>query len=401
MGRRLIGGALVAIGLIAASLAWAGFAASRTVLDPARSEAIATDLYQDREVRNQLRSSMASALDAALPDGVQVSRTELVAAADRALDDPAVEALLVGGLIRSHQRFLGEDPNPDQPIVIDGAAMARASRAALINLRPELANSVPEPPSVPVELPTERLPDASGFRTWLNASVAMLASVAVGLVVAAFVLTNDRPRVLRRVGYWAIGASLFWIVVGFVLPELAHLLIPGAAAILAALWGVAAGGMLEPSRTALIAGVAAVVLSFVWAGIAALVGGGRSQPAGRRERVPDQRPRPSRPVPQAHRPAPRPTPAPAAAAPPRPVRTPGPATPPRGVPAVSPAATPPGVPASQTAPGVPASQTAPGVPAHKPAPAHAPASQPAPRWVEGVGYVDESGGPERDDTRPG
>lgn len=382
MGRRLIGGALVAVGLIAASLAWAGFAASRTVLDPSRSEAIATDIYGDREVRAQLRSSMASALDAAIPEGVQVSRAELVAAADRALDDPAVEALLVGGLIRAHQRFLGEDPNPDSPIVIDGAAMARASRSALVNLRPELVNVVPEPPSLPVELPTERLPDASGLRTWLNATVALLAAVAVGLVVAAFVLTNDRPRVMRRVGFWAIGASVFWLLVGVVLPELAHLLLPGAAAILAAMWGVAAGGMIEPSRTALLAGVGAVVVSFLWAGVAALAGGGREprarpepRRAGSAGRVATSRPPARRapvgaaagtvvgaaPVGHVARSG-----APVAASG-RPVRTPGPITPPQGSPAV-------------------------------PGPAIAPPRPPSssPRWIEGVGYVDDP-----DATSPG
>jgi hypothetical protein len=389
MGRRLIGGALVAVGLIAASMAWAGFAASRTVLDPGRSEAIATDLYQDREVRAQLRSSMASALDAAIPESVSVSRSELVAAADRALDDPAVESLLVGGLIRAHQRFLGDDPNPDEPIVVDGAAMARASRSALVNLRPELANTVPEPPSVPVELPTERLPDAGGFRTWLNATVAMLAAVAVGLVVAAFVLTNDRPRVLRRVGFWAIGASVFWLLVGVVLPELAHLLLPGAAAILAAMWGVAAGGMIEPSRTALGAGVATVILSFAWSGIAALVTGGRREPSARIEPGVAAGARPGRPGRSTRpgtvsRPMPSPAPVgrvpqPASASAAGPMRTPGPVTPPQGVPVAPGASAPPSTPAPFPAP---------------PQAASPPST--APRWVEGVGYVDDP-----DATNPG
>jgi hypothetical protein len=365
MGRRLVGGALVAFGLIAASMAWAGYAASRTVLDPGRSEAIATDLYQDREVRAQLRSSMASALGAALPANVRVSRTELVAAADRALDDPAVEALLVDGLVRAHQRFLGADPRPDDPIVIDGAALARAGRASLVNVRPDLINAIPEPPSVPVTLPTERLPDAGGFRTWLNGAVATLAAIAVGLVVAAFVLTNDRPRVLRRVGFWAIGASVFWLVVGVVLPELAHLLIPGAAAILAAMWGIAAGGMVEPSLTALIAGVAAVIVSFLWVAIAALFGVRQratprtAEPRPRREPAPA--PRPSTPGPLQS-----PVPAPVHGAS-QPVRTPGPITPPQGTPVVAP------------------------VPAPAPSAARAPFPASAPRWVEGIGYVDDDG----------
>jgi hypothetical protein len=382
MGRRLVGGVLVACGLMAASLAWAGYAASRTVLDPGRSQAIADDLYRDREVRAQLRSSMASALGAALPDQVRVSRAELVAAADRALDDPAVEALLVGGLIRSHQRFLGADPRPDEPIVIDGSAIVSASRAALVNVRPDLIN-IPEPPSVPVTLPTDRLPNAGGFRTWLNGVVAMLAAVAVGLVVAAFVLTNSRPRVMRRVGFWAIGAAAFWLVVGFVLPQLAHLLIPGPSAILAAMWGVAAGGMLEPSRNALVAGVAAVIVSFIWAGLASILGGRSPAPA-------HEPPRPVRhpsssPAPSPVAVAPARSPAPATTA--RPTRTPGPGTSPRGIPAVpervAPAA------ATPMPPGVPNTGTPAPVATHRPAPPGVPTARPAPRWVEGVGYVDD------------
>lgn len=371
MGRRLIGGVLVAIGLIAASLAWTGYAVSRTLLDPGRSQAIADDLYQDREVRAQMRNSMADALDAAIPESVQVERSELVAAADRALDDPLVEDLLVGGLIRAHQRFLGEDPNPDEPIVIDGAAMATASRTGLVNVRPELATVVPEPPSMPVTLPTERLPNAGGFRTWLAGAVAMLAAVAVGLVVAAFVLTNDRPRVLRRVGFWAIGAAAFWLLVGVVLPELAHLLIPGPAAIFGAVVGVAAGGMIQPSITAAVAGAGAVVLSFVWAAVAAMMGRG---PAPVRAGRPRGEPAPvGAPVPvQAHAAGvpshhqqpvshqqPMPPMQPAAPAPPVPTQPP-PSQPPPSQPPPPPGAAPP--------PSVP---------------------QRAPRWVEGVGYVND------------
>ncbi|MFP3905563.1 MAG: hypothetical protein ACLFWR_00905 [Acidimicrobiales bacterium] len=361
MGRRLVGGVLVACGLIAASLAWTGYAVSRTLLDPGRSQAIADDIYQDREVRAQMRSSMADALDAAIPDDVSVNRSELVAAADRALDDPAVEALLVGGIIRSHQRFLGEDPDPDEPIVVDGAAMASASRTALVNLRPELINVVPESPSLPVTLPTDRLPDAGGFRAWLNGAVAMLAAVAVGLVVAAFVLTNDRPRVLRRVGFWAIGAAAFWLLVGVVLPQLAHLLLPGPAAIFGAVVGVAAGGMIEPSRNALIAGVGLVILSLLWMAGGALLGRDTA-PAPRR-----QRPR-HEPVPVGATRSPVPPPA-SPSAPPAPA--PAPARAPAPAPATAQVA------AQPPPPPPPSSMPPPSAP------------QRAPRWVEGVGYVDD------------
>jgi hypothetical protein len=360
MGRRLVGGVLVAIGLIAASLAWTGYAASRTVLDPGRSQAIADDLYQDREVRAQLRSSMADAMARALPEGVSASRSELVAAADRALDDPAVEELFTGAMIRAHHRFLGEDPAPDEPIVVEGAALAAASRTALINARPELATVVPEAPSLPVTLPTERIPDAGGFRAWLNGAVAMLTAIAVGFVAAAFVLTNDRPRVLRRVGFWAIGAGAFWLLVGVVLPVLAHLLMPGQAAIFSALIGVAAGGMIPPSINAVVAGVAAVLVSLLWSVVASLSGRRRAPAPPRRERRRERAAEPD-PAPSAYPPTPRRPATPQQAAAAYGVAPSRPAPPPRPAPQAPTAA----------------------------APAPATPFPNAPRWVEGVGYVDD------------
>ena len=341
MGRRLAGGVLVGFGLVAASLAWVCLSMSRTVLDPERSEAIAEDVYRDPEVRAQLERSMATAVDEAIPEGVTVSRLDITDAAERALDDPAVEQLLVGGLVRAHQRFLGADPNPDEPIVVDGTALAAATRVELVNAQPELAAVVPEVPSIAVTLPTDSIPDAGGLRGRLVAATALLAAVGAGLVVAAIVVTNDRARVLRRVGFWLIGAAAFWVVIGTALPSLAHLMLPDQAAIIAAIWGVAAGGMRQPSITAAVVGVAALVLSVVWMAGSAIARRYGNRPA-RREAAP--------------------------------------------APAYVPVA---------------AATRAPASPAPAPAPIYAPApptayaptySRPAdasPQWVEGVGYVDD------------
>ena len=300
MGRRLIGGVLVGIGLVVASLAWTGFSLNRTIFDPGRSVAVAEALYDDVEVRDQMRSSLATSLGAAIPEQLEVSRAELLAAADRALDDPAVEAAITDGLVRSHQRFLGLDPRPEEPIVIDGTALAASARTSLIAARPELLTVVPEIPSVPVALPVDRLPNGGAAREWLNGAVALLAALAVGLVASAFVLTNDRARITRRVGYWAIGAGAFWLVIGIVLPQLAHLLIPGQAAILAAIWGVAAGGMIGPATVAAAAGAAAVVVGIMWSGVNRL--------RGRSGARIDERPRPAPQMPHSPRPAPAPAP---------------------------------------------------------------------------------------------
>ncbi len=383
MGRRLVGGALVAVGLIAASLAWAAFSLTRTVLDPDRSERIADAVYDDPAVRSYLGDAMVAAASPFIDAGA--SRGDVDAAARRALDNPTVEEAMIGGLVRAHQRFLGEDPRPDEPIVVDASALAAATRRELVNTDPELLGGLPEVPSFAVILPTESMPSVGGARTTVVGAVAFLALVAVGLVVAAFVVTDNRARVLRRVGFWAIGAAAFWVVVGVVIPSLAHLLLPDEATVVASLWGVGAAGMVQPSLVAAGAGVAALVLSLIWMLGSAVVARGdrrrarnRSEPAGRSRRAVagsgprrtsvasaaagqhsgPRVPRGARPVDpvDAYTARGHARPAGGAAASAAPIRTPGPATPPRGVPVV---------------------------------PADPPRSQPAPRWVEGVGYVDD------------
>lgn len=367
MGRRLVGGVLVGLGLVAASLAWAAFSLTRTVLDPESSDRIAEAMYDDPQVQAYVVDAMSAAV-VPVVEGV-VPPADVQAATRRALDDPQVEELLVGGLVRAHQRFLGEDPRPDEPIVVDGSALVTATRRELVNSDPELLASLPEVPSIAVTLPTDAIPDAGGLRSMVIGAVALLAVATLSLVAAAFVITDDRARVLRRVGFWAIGAAAFWVIVSLVVPSLAHLLMPDEATVMASLWGAAAQGMVDPSITAAAIGVVALILSIVWMAGSAIMRSSRRRSTRGAEQ--EGRPRPAdRPEP------PRPTtPSPVYATstrttpsqgPPtgqsRPVVTPGPATPARGTPVIPPS----------------------------------PSPAPSRRWVEGVGYVDDT-----DSTRPG
>lgn len=348
----------MALGLVAASLAWAAFSLTRTVLDPESSERIAEAMYDDPEVQAFIVDATASAV-VPVVEGV-VTAPEVESAVRRALDDPQVEELMVGGLVRAHQRFLGEDPRPDEPIVVDGTALVSATRRELVNSDPELVVVLPEVPAIGLTLPTDAIPDAGGIRSMVIGAVALLAVATVALVVAAFVITDNRARVLRRVGFWAIGAAAFWVVVGLVVPSLAHLLMPDDATVMASLWGAAAEGMIDPSVIAACAGVVALVLSVIWMAGSAIAHGSRRR-TGRSSAAAAQSPAaraPATQVPVARR-------EPPYQGPPRqradtgqtpPVVVPGPATPPRGIPVVP-------------SPSVPT---------------------PGRRWVEGVGYVDDS-----------
>jgi hypothetical protein len=360
MGRRLVGGVLVALGLVAASLAWAGFSLTRTILDPDASQRIAAAVYDDPEVQEFLKDSMVAGAAPFLDAGVP--RADVHEAAARALDDPQVEAAMVGGLVRAHQRLLGEDPRPDEPITIDATALAAATRTQLVNSDPDLLGGLPEVPQLSVALPSESIPDLGNLRATVVGAVALLATATVAFVAAAFIVTDNRARVLRRVGLWAIGAAAFWVVFALAVPWLAHLLMPDEAIVMASIWGVAAEGMIDPSVVAACAGVVALVLSIIWMLGSATVRSSRRRAARRRGDAEPQRGRETSP----HRSATvdpatayeergrarRPTPVARA----EPVRSPGPATPPQGVPVVR---------------------------------SEPPASS-GPRWVEGVGYVDDA-----------
>jgi hypothetical protein len=263
-------------------------------------------------------------------------------------------------LVRAHQRLLGDDPRPDEPIVVDATALAAATRAELVNSDPELLGGLPEVPSFAVELPIESIPDLGGVRTTLLGAVAFLAAATVAFVAAAFVVTDNRARVLRRVGLWAIGAAAFWVIFGLVVPWLAHLLMPEEAIVMASIWGVAAEGMIDPSIVAACAGVVALILSIIWMIGSAALRSSRRRSARRRAdpatAAPDRTVAPSADSAAAYEARGRGRRTYAVDRPP--AAAPGPPTPARGTPIVPPRI-------------------------------ETPRQSTGPQWVEGVGYVDD------------
>ena len=237
--RRSLAAALLGISLWIGSMAWSGLLMTRTVLDPGRSEAVADALLEDEAVRAQLEANIAGGVRAALPDGAPVDPATIDVGAESALASPAVESLVRGALVRTHQAFLGEGDAPGSIVV-------------------------PDEPSVEVPLPTERVPDLGPVRSWLVDTVPLLAAVAAVGSALALVVTTDRPRVLRRAGVWAIGLSALVLVVAFGVPALAQQVAPGQATIVAALVAALARTTRWPALILAAAGVAGVLVSYVW-----------------------------------------------------------------------------------------------------------------------------------------
>lgn len=337
MFRRVIAGVILGPGLLIGSFAWSGFLALRTVFDEDRSREVAEELLDNDEVRNQLAENLGVAIEAAVPDGVPITAQEVDAAALAVLDDPRVTNLILDAFGSTHKAFLGQG---DAPESLDLGPVAEVAREQIVAIAPGVAESIPDSPDLVVELPTERIPDSSPVKSFLETSVPFLAAFSLVMVLLAFLTTSDRPSVLKRAALWAIGTTLVYLIIGLGVPALLRSIAPSQAEVLAALLTALLRTTLVPSIVLGAVGAGLLIASWVW-------------PTGDRVRG---RPDPV-PVPRAH---PAPAPVPRAQPAPAPLPRPQPAAPASPAPASAPA------------------QGSPSVPSPVPSPAPAPPPAPAP-----------------------
>lgn len=356
MFRRVIAGLILGPALLIGSFAWWGFLALRTVLDESRTQTIAEELLDNDAVVDQIGLNIGRALEGAMPDSIQLSEDQVDAGVQIILTDPVVRELIVDSLGTTHRAFLGLD---DAPATIDLGPALESARTRIGSVAPDIAEELPS--SFVVELPTERIPDASPVKGFLERTVPLLAGMSIVMALLALLTTSDRSQVLGKASRWAIGTTAFYLIVGIGVPYLLRGFAPDQAEVLAALLAAVLRAALVPSIV--LGGVGAVLLamSMFW-------------PDGRRarERRPRREPRPApamsaphvspppAPAPRSRPVAPDPTAAMPAAAP-----TPSAPAPPHS--AFAPPPTPP--PTAPPQPPTPTASPQPTVPPRSPTPA--------------------------------
>lgn len=259
--RRGLASLIIGLSLMVASLSWAGFTLSRTILDPGRSERLADQLLENPEVRQALVLRMSDALEEQIPPEVPVPRGVIEAGAEAALDDPRIEALIRDGFVQVHQNALAGN---DEPVAIDAGALGAAGRDALVEVRPELEPFLPPTPTVAVELPTTGLSWVGTVKDRVDRYTGIGAVFALLGASAAFVVASDRAAVLRRVAFWGYGAAAFWIVLGYGIPWLAGNLSPTSAAIATAAADVFFGAMIRPAIVIAVLSTVLLIIGFAW-----------------------------------------------------------------------------------------------------------------------------------------
>lgn len=263
--RRGFAGLILGLSLVVASISWAGFIMSRTVLDPGRSERLAEQVFDNEELRSVLTSRLADSLGAALPSDIVVPNQTLEAAAALALDNPQVQELVQTAIVDTHRQALEGDV---QPVVIDSAVISDTVRSSLIATNPELGATIPELPSTTIELPTTGLNFLGTLKGFVDQVTILSALAALAGAATALVITSDRPSVLRRVAFWALGASAFWLIIAYGVPFLAGLIGPASSALITAAIDVFFGAMVQPAIILAAVGVGLFALSMFWSSVA-------------------------------------------------------------------------------------------------------------------------------------
>jgi hypothetical protein len=258
--RRFAAALLVGLALLAASVAWGAFTTSFTVFRPGGSERVADVLVEAPAVRDMLAAALAKSLTSGKSDGPQIPGAEVESIARRVLDDPRTLALLRTAVVGAHRRIVGA---ADGPVQLDMAPVAQAARDALIGAHPELAASLPASPST-VEMPTDKLPKLAPLRGHIGRIGRAAGLAAVWLLLGAFLVASDRPKVLRRAGRWAVGVGLASMATGWLLPSLLSRVENPSLSVIGALAIAVVGPMVVPAVILVAAGAAATVVARAW-----------------------------------------------------------------------------------------------------------------------------------------
>ncbi len=216
----------VHFGMLLATLAFASWWTSHTILDTARTRRVTDAVLENADVRHFVAGKIASitapAVGAApLRAATATARSAHPAASaqdalgtklDVVLDQPAIRAKLEAFVTDAHDELIGVST---KPAVLDQATVHTLVAAALPSLPPADLAKVHavtfNPPRVGA-LATSRNALAGRFWLFLAGAAALLA-----LVLAT---TRDRRATLKLVGRWLIGISLMHLLVLWIVPVL-------------------------------------------------------------------------------------------------------------------------------------------------------------------------------------
>ncbi|MGD9794471.1 MAG: hypothetical protein AB7V43_13425 [Acidimicrobiia bacterium] len=248
--RRIVAEIVLSIALLAGSLAFTGWWFRSTMLEPRRTERIASTALESPEVRQALGSAIAGAVADSTGQPKSVVEPFVTKALDSGTDLTGLSSVIAD----AHAAAIGDGPSR---VGLTKEALTPLVGAELAGQADGAGFSVPQ---------VDRLQSLRANLTgWLGA-LAMLCGAGV---VAAMILHPNRPLVFRRLGIWLLSMSVWQLLITWVLPALiVPKLTDNPWALLAAKVAEAAAADLRSALAALcVAGVASLVAGVAWASV--------------------------------------------------------------------------------------------------------------------------------------
>jgi hypothetical protein len=209
---------LVHFGMLLATLAFASWWTSRTILDPSRTRRVTTTVLEDADLRHYVAHEIAPVVASAVgpqklstaTGGTQAANAAAEQRLSAVLDNPGIRTRLETFIVDAHERLIGLRA---QPAVLDKGTVDQIVHAALPTLSAaELAKIPPVKVDVPQVAALNHSRNALHHRFWpftLGALILLGAALAFG---------QDRRSTVKLIGRWLIGISVVHLVVLWIVP---------------------------------------------------------------------------------------------------------------------------------------------------------------------------------------
>lgn len=202
---------LLALGFIAASLAYSGWWASRTVFDSAATGRAAHALLASPAVQHDMAQQLGDQLSRQL--GRADSDPHVTAAVTTALHDPRVITAFSDAVEEVHAALLGNDR---ETVTLDTTALTKSVRSALEKEDPQLAARLSKTAAFKADIDSSKLP-ALGHLHDLGRDAVFLGALAALLMLGcSLLMAHDRKsigRFGRRLAYMSFPPLVLFVLV--------------------------------------------------------------------------------------------------------------------------------------------------------------------------------------------
>jgi hypothetical protein len=262
--RRLVTSLFVAFAVLLASAAFTAFWLQQTVFSPQRSEIAAQRAIQAPFVTKLVVDQVDQLMLSALPPPVvaQLGKDRIRASVSEAVRDPQVVATLTHAFAQAHRGLAAGGAN--QPVVVDGAPVARAIGASLSKVSPQVGQAVAAKP-MQVQLPSKIISDLSRAKDLVDALVMWCGGLALLFAIAALGVSKNRAGLLQHLGGWMIGLTVVQFALAWVLPTMVLPHFGSWGALAAQISSDLTGGTVTALIALLVAGVVCVIGGRMWA----------------------------------------------------------------------------------------------------------------------------------------